>query len=171
MRLGWLLVLAWLSVACVPQAYHQTEPGRFEGELRLRWLAPDMFVYEPNPAAPFRFVRPNGQVVEPGPLVTDGGSAPRSLWGIEGLSPWGYAPAFVVHDWLFQRYRCGLTAGGDAAFDESVSVMAETLRTLMGDAPSERDLERFRAIVAVSAGPVARFHWNHSECRSVAEPW
>lgn len=165
----WLLAL--LLVGCVPHAFHETEPGRFEGEVQLRWIAADTFVYEPNPAAPLRFERPDGTVIEPGTVVTDGGSAPRAFWGIDGLSPWGYAPAFVLHDWLFQRYRCGLSPGGDEAFAESVAVMAEALRTLIGDDPTDAELQHYRAIVAASAGPFARYHWTTSTCRPVVEPW
>jgi hypothetical protein len=169
---AWVLgVLAMLVVGCAPHPYHVTSPGRFEGDLRLRWVGPEAFLVEPDPQRPFRFVRPGGQAIEPGAFVTDGGSLPRALWGLEGLSPWGYAPAFVVHDWLFQRYRCGLTPGGEAAFAESVAVMGEALRALMGDAPSAEELERYRAIMAAVAGPLGRYHWHRSPCRTFVDPW
>lgn len=171
MRAGALAALAVLLLGCAPHPYHATSPGRFEGELRLRWVGSDTFLVEPDPALPFRFVRPDGQVIEPGPLVTGGGSVPRALWVADGLSPWGYGPAYVVHDWLFQRYRCGLSPGGEAAFAESVAVMAEALRTLMGDAPSAEELERYQAIMAAVAGPFGRHHWEHAPCRSYHEPW
>lgn len=165
------LPLVLVLAGCVPYPFHDTAPGVFEGDLVVRWVAPNTFVFEPDPQRPFRFVRADGSVIEPGRIVTDGGTVPNALWGIEGMSPWGYAPAFVLHDWLFQRHRCGLGPGDEAAFQESVAVIAEALRTLMGDAPSTADLERYRAIVAVSAGPLARYHWERAPCRPVQDPW
>jgi hypothetical protein len=168
----WLLAWSLIAlVGCVPHAFEDTMPGRFEGDLRLRWVAPDLFAYEPDPQRPFRFIRPSGEVIEPGRLVTDGGSIPSVVWGIDGLSPWGFAPAYVVHDWLFQRQRCGLGSADEAGFAESVTVMAEALRTLIGDHPDPEALERYRAIVSSSASVFARRHWRTSPCRELVEPW
>lgn len=164
---SWLVLL----VGCVPYAFEDTSPGRFEGDLRLRWVALDLFAYEPDPLRPFRFVRPSGEVIEPGRIVTDGGSIPSVVRGIDGLSPWGFAPAYVVHDWLFQRQRCGQAPADEAGFAESVAVMAEALRTLIGDDPAAAELERYRAIVSSSASVFARHHWNASPCRALVEPW
>lgn len=166
-----VLALALAAGGCVPAAYSSTAPGRFEGELMLRWVAPDTFVHVPNPDAPFRFVRANGAVIEPGAFVTDGGSVPRALWPVDGLSPWGYAPAFVVHDWLFQQHRCGPSPLDAGSFGESVTVMAEALRTLIGPTPSAIERERFAEIVAATASPVARRRWDHAPCRAVPVPW
>lgn len=164
---SWLIVL----VGCVPYAFEDTSPGRFEGDLRLRWIAPDLFAYEPDPQRPFRFIRPSGEVIEPGRMVTDGGSIPSVARGIDGFSRWGFAPAYVVHDWLFQRQRCGLVPGDEAGFAESVVVMAEALRTLIGDHPDADDLARYRAIVSATASVFAHRHWNTSACRVLVEPW
>lgn len=32
-------------------------------------------------------------------MFTDGGSIPVQF-GLKNYSPWGYGPAFIVHDWL-----------------------------------------------------------------------
>jgi hypothetical protein len=39
-------------------------------------------------------------------MYTDGGSIPQPLRAIKVYSPWGYAPAFLVHDWLFAIKQC-----------------------------------------------------------------
>nr|WP_249779640.1 DUF1353 domain-containing protein [Bradyrhizobium sediminis] len=36
-------------------------------------------------------------------MYTDGGSIPRIAQIFNGLSPWGFGPAYIVHDWIFLR--------------------------------------------------------------------
>ena len=101
--------------------------GTFEGEPSLVWVKPDIFRMEPNTPR-FRFIRSTGEVIEPGRMFTDGGSIPRALWFVKDLSPWSYAPAFLIHDWLFDCHHAGTT---DKSFEEVRDIMLEGLRTLM----------------------------------------
>lgn len=77
--------------------YPDFSVGKFEGEPFLVWVQPNIFRMEPQPK-PFRFIRSDGEVIEPGKMFTGGGSIPRALWFVKDLSPWAYAPAFLVHD-------------------------------------------------------------------------
>lgn len=135
--------------------------GRFEGEPRLVWIRPDVFRHEPNPDAIFRFTRANGEVIEPGRMNTDGGSIPRPLWFVKDLSPWAYAPAFLIHDWLFDLHHCGLT---DKGFEEVRDIMLEGVRTLMESGVCELNRLKFDLIYAGIDSFVARQVWDNPGC-------
>lgn len=66
-------------IGCVPVAYNTTPVGRFEGIINLRWVAPNTFFYFLDASKTLRFTRANGQVIEPGPMMTDGGSIRRGV--------------------------------------------------------------------------------------------
>ena len=52
-------------ISCTtPRTYDSIETGQFHGSLNLRWVAPDRFVYVPDPNQPFRFTRANGETIE-----------------------------------------------------------------------------------------------------------
>jgi hypothetical protein len=135
--------------------------GRFEGEPRLVWVRPDIFRHEPGADRPFRFIRSTGEVIEPGLMFTDGGSIPRALWFIKDLSPWSYAPAFLVHDWLFDLHHCGRT---DKGFEEVRDIMLEGVRTLMETKVCPMDRLAFDAIYTGIDSFVARRVWDNPGC-------
>lgn len=135
--------------------------GAFEGEPRLVWIKPDVFRHEPNPDCPFRFVRDTGEVIEPGLMFTDGGSIPRALWFLKNLSPWSYAPAFLIHDWLFDMHHCGRT---DKSFAEVRDILMEGVRTLMESKLCPLDRLAFDAIYAGVDSPVAHQVWDKPGC-------
>lgn len=85
----------------------------FYGKYRLEYQGPREYVYVPNSADPFTFIRPSGEkIVLDEPFVTDGASVPRVFWSLPGLSPWDFMPAALVHDWLWTlRYRGVLRCG------------------------------------------------------------
>jgi hypothetical protein len=135
--------------------------GKFEGEPHLVWTAPDIFRHDPQKASAFRFVRKTGEVVAPGTMYTDGGSIPRPLWFVKDLSPWAYAPAFLIHDWLFDCHHCGKT---DKSFEEVRDIMMEGVRTLMESGVCERNRLTFELIYTGIDSFVARQVWDKPGC-------
>ena len=70
----------------------------------VQWTSPNTFIYRREAARPFCFHRGNGEIIEPANIFTDGGSIPKVAWAA-GFSPWDYAPAYIVHDWLYEAHR------------------------------------------------------------------
>ncbi len=141
--------------------YPDFDIGRFEGEPHLVWVRPDIFRHEPNPGLAFRFIRASGEVIEPGLMYTDGGSIPRALWFIKDLSPWSYAPAFLIHDWLFDLHHCGQTG---KSFEEVRDILLEGVRTLMETKVCPLDRLAFDTIYAGIDSFVARQVWDNPGC-------
>lgn len=111
--------------------YDQTKTGDLKGTLRVTWIGADSFLYEPDPANPLTFKRADGTVITPAAMYTDGGSIPTALRALKGYSPWGYAPAFIIHDWLFVMKQCKLAGYEKYDLDGAATVMAEAMKTLM----------------------------------------
>lgn len=145
--------------------YDDVSPGAFFGleMIRLRWTRPDWFEFIPKAGDAFRFVRSNGQSVEPRRMFTDGGSIPRILWVRKNLSPWGFAPAFLLHDWEFDLHHCNRT---DKSFEDVRDTMMEGIKTLMETGLCPRDKVTFNVIYAGIDSSVARDIWNrqHPDC-------
>lgn len=77
------------------------------------WVGEDKFVYYPYYSDPLTYKLPaqlakrvGKDFIRPGAIYTDGGSIPRAVRGWAGFSPWGYGPAYIVHDWLFVARHC-----------------------------------------------------------------
>src|SRR5262245_5953026 len=133
--------------------------GKFEnlGNIRLRWVRPDWFEFIPRQSSPLRFVRSNGQVFEPRRMFTDGGSIPRIFcWGSD-LDPWGFAPAFLLHDFEFDLHHCGRS---NKSFEEVRDMMMEAVRTLMESGICPRSSIVFGMIHFGIDSVVARRLWN-----------
>jgi hypothetical protein len=96
------LLLGWLS-GCASSHYKHTAAGTLKGTVVVEWYKPDLFKYRPDTTDPLTFTRRKGTVIQPGLMLTDGGSIPRVFWVLRNYSPWGYGPAFIVHDWLFSH--------------------------------------------------------------------
>lgn len=144
-----LLVIFFGLSACSTVNYSRIEPGKFSGALTLLWVGESQkgrgdgtFVFVPN-KTPLSFARsdPRATVptLTPQIMYTDGGSIPRLAQVLNGFSPWGYAPAYMVHDWLFVARKC-LNDGAatpeeeiiaEMSFHESARVAAEAIRTLI----------------------------------------
>jgi Protein of unknown function (DUF1353) len=132
--LGVLVLLVLLPAAlpgCDQYHYRRVQPGELNGRIRVEWLDRDLFRFSPHPEQPLAFKRANGETIIPGEMITDGGSIPRPLWMLRDYSPWGYAPAFIVHDWLFEAHHCGLPAATGYDVDSAADVMSEVIKTMM----------------------------------------
>jgi hypothetical protein len=162
--------IVFLSVlfvcGCASKPYIDTADSKFVGDLEVRWVENDYFLFLPKEGNPLRLIRPNGQrPIQPGPMYTDGGSIPQALWGFPGLSPWGYAPAYVVHDWLFEAHHCGYAPDDQYSFDDSVTVIAEGLKAIMESDPRTRNQFVFDAVVGAVGSPVAKNLWDKGKCK------
>jgi hypothetical protein len=169
-RLVPLLSLVFLLAGCAEIAYRQTDSGEFQGKLDVRWIEPDRFVYVPNEADPLRFKTAQGQVITPRVMYTDGGSIPRLFWGIPGYSPWGYAPAYIVHDWLFEAHHCQYPEFAWVSFNDSARLLAEGIKTLMETEVAPKDATVFYSIYEAVRTPIAERLWNAPDRCSPPEP-
>lgn len=134
-------------------------PGKFEnlGSIRLRWAEPDLFEFIPRKSKPFAFIRHTGERVEPRNMITDGGSIPKVAQVKTSLSPWGYAPAYLLHDWEFEAHHCGKTA---KSFEEVTLTCMEAIQTLMRDKVVPNDWLDLAAIHLAISSFIARSYWD-----------
>src|SRR5207245_1298266 len=104
----------------------------------VEWTTDDHFIYriaKPPHSDPLTF-QPSfmAEPIVPVEIFTDGGSIPRVLWGIPGLSPWGLGPAYVVHDYVFVVHRCNWDAPDHVkqiTFEQSAEILAELGKALI----------------------------------------
>lgn len=145
--------------------FARTPPGVLTGSLTIRWYRPDLFVYTPDEANPLRFTRNTGQIIQPLEMYTDGGSIPRLLWVFRNYSPWGYGPAFVIHDWLFHVHNCGLPGYRVDSLGDAATVMSEVMKTLMRQPGFDYGsrLSMYLMYLAVRSPP-AQKAWDHGPC-------
>ncbi len=129
-----LLLLCWAVVgaSCATrQVYNSIETGRFRGSLNLQWISPEKFVFIPDPERPFSFTRASGEVIQPQAMFTDLGSLPRFLTVNSDFSSSGYAPAYIIHDWLYVDHTRAASTGDPHDIDRSALILAEGIKTLM----------------------------------------
>ena len=164
--------------ACGQVDYDAAPVGKFEGSVILMWVdetrkraGDGTFVYVPS-KEPLVFIpSENGawkKPIKPAMIYTDGASVPALLQPIPGFSPWGYAQAYMVHDWLFVANRC-LTDGAakDAEkdidgmkFRQSAQIMAEMVKTMFEEGTVTPNDAAGRAISSAVAGPISRRLWD-----------
>lgn len=100
-------------------------------------------------------------------MYADGGSIPKAAQLFEGFSPWGYAPAYMIHDWLFVARHCNVdgeaTQGerkmDDIEFQTSADIIAEAIKTLVQQERIKDDDVAPRIISSTVAGPISRGFW------------
>lgn len=139
--------------------------GILTGKLIVEWLGENNFVYWPDAKNPLTFVTSDGRRIVPQLMYTDGGSIPSILQPIDGFSPWGYAPAYIVHDWLFEQHHCKLPGHEAITFGDSARILGEVIDATMrlGLAPYRPDA---RALIEAGVRtPTARNLWDRGECR------
>jgi hypothetical protein len=180
--------------ACAGLTYENTTPGTLQGQLIVMWVGEDRFVYASYEDDPLVFTPSSELQVKlgirsfrPGLMYTDGGSIPRPLRALEGFSPWGYGPAYIVHDWLFAAHACLLQHQPDmgeprdrteymkvnaVSFEDSAVLLAEIIKTLMLDNRVQTNPFAFSAISSGVDSFVARDIWNSSDpnsCKMVSQ--
>lgn len=161
-----LLLMALLVLAgCSQLHYSRVQTGELKGRLLVQWVSPDEFIFvpDPDPAQRLTFTRANGDVITPGKMYTDGGSVPRFLWSIRGYSPWGYAPAFIVHDWLFDSHHCGDSPFPDYTNSDAAMVMSEIMKTMMEETGEKNAFVLYSTYEAVSSS-IAQDLWDKGTC-------
>lgn len=160
-----------------------SENGELDGRLFVMWVgegSPNSgdgkFVFVPNPTDPLRFTRRDsenrlvGLTIQPGLMYTDGGSIPRIATVFNGFSPWGYAPAYMVHDWLFIANHCvvdGMATDEQMKiegmmFNESAVVIAEVIKALQTSGQVAPNDIAASTISSAVAGPISRRLWQRN---------
>lgn len=166
-----LTVLVMVSSGCASWHYAQTKQGELHGKLTVQWINPDEFILLPDKDRPLTFTRSNMDAITPGRMYTDGGSIPLPFRVFQHYSPWGYAPAFIVHDWLFHMRHCHLPGYEKYDVEEAAWIMSEVMKTMM-----ERDKEVPTGKLALYAmfeavrSSIAAKLWNQSKEESCKEP-
>lgn len=85
----------------------------------------DLFSFQPS------FMK---KPIVPSLMYTDGGGVPHIFWSIRGLSPWGFGPAYIVHDWLFVVHRCHWPAPPEVqaiTFEQLAQILPEVGKSLV----------------------------------------
>lgn len=176
-RTRWIAAAAALLAGCGQVDYANAPVGRFSGSLFVMWVGEGgpsgdgAFVYVPAPGNELTFTRRradgSAQAIRPTMMYTDGGSIPKIGQVFKGLSPWGYAPAYMVHDWLFRARQC-VTDGketeaerlvADMTFQQSADIIAEAIKTLQAEGRVSKDDIAPRIISGAVAGPISYQHW------------
>jgi len=171
------LLTCMLLAACGIVDYQKAPVGRFDGSLLVMWVGEGgsqgdgRFAFVPSRTRPLTFHRDKSGAtvtsIQPEMMYTDGGSIPKAGQLFNGFSPWGYAPAYMVHDWLFVARHC-LTDGaptneeqkvGAMDFQESAEIIAEAIKTLIASGKVKNDDVAPRVISGVVAGPFAHDRW------------
>jgi hypothetical protein len=165
-----LISMMAFSSSCSRFAYDQIQPGKFEGKLTIRWVEPDRFVYIPDRLDPLSFTTPGRPPIVAGIMSTDGGSIPRLFWGVPGYSPWGYAPAYIIHDWLFLAHHCAFPEYQTIEFEDSAQILAEGIKTLMVAGIAPEDETTLWAIYEAVKSRIAKSIWNNpNACNQITD--
>lgn len=163
------LSLAFSLCSCAAHRFYGKVDGKgvISGHPCIEWRQPDKFVYVRSKNPEFSFKRSNGEVIRPGNIQTDGGSIPRILWSQKDFSPWTYAPAYLVHDWMYEAHRRKVPAGIDATGhhlfytkEQADWIMAEIIKSQM-ECPDAYDTKK-------SASRMRRIYWAVSKFGNTA---
>jgi hypothetical protein len=141
--------------------------GEFAGHFMLEWTGPESFNYHPDATDPFRYIRKksNGksEIIQPGPMITDGGSIPLIAQIVTGRTPWEYGPAYLIHDWEF--YRHDTDTGFRKSFNQVNLTLAEAIWTLMnnGYLKYRKPVKNYKNVHTIYSGvmsPIGRAIWD-----------
>lgn len=180
-----------LVTGCGHVAYDALEPAEFSGSVLVLWVGENdtgfgdgKFIYVPVPGDELTLRRRNPDatvsVIKPGPIYTDGGSVPRAAQVLKGFSPWGYAPAYMIHDWLFVAKKCATDGDarpdeapiGQMPFIESAEILAEAIKGLIDAKKVKPNDFAPEAISSAVAGPISRNIWfeeGKCDCNRLSE--
>ena len=163
MRFIVIMLMSMLLANCATIDTSKIQVGRFEGQLNLEWKAPNCFLYTPDPDNPLVFYRANGQKIQPQAMYTDGGSIPRFLWNAPNLSPWDFAPAYLIHDWLFEQHHC-FPEKQRFMFKDSALILAEAIKTMISAGCATGD-DKFIGLIYDSVNSsIAQSLWDNGQC-------
>lgn len=174
------LLIALVVVALSPSGctdwfygrhYDATETGELKGKLIVEWIDQDKFLFLPDADNPLVFRRKNDKVIQPQRMYTDGGSIPSALRAIKSYSPWGYAPAFIVHDWLFVMHQCKVPGYEDYDLEKAATIMSEVMKTIMENPKygGPNKLVHYSMYEAVRS-KVAQDYWDNGKCDTPSGP-
>lgn len=115
------------------ESYRKLPTGKFEnaddlGPTLFETSNDDWWTYKPRAGAELRFVRPNGEVIQPTEFLTDLGTVPPLFRIGRLLQPDGLPAVALIHDWIVRLNNCGQ---GTHKFDESNRIQQEALKTWM----------------------------------------
>lgn len=180
-NLARLAVFALTLGGCATVDFGHTLPGRFTGSVFVMWVGEGnqsgdgnfLFVLDPRDLLIFRRPDPqsHGAVIQPGLMYTDGGSIPKIAQVFNGLSPWGYAPAYMIHDWLFVGRHCLVDGEAgktrfdqirDVNFDDSATILAEAIQALVASNQVKRNDIAGETITGAVDSIVARNLWDQT---------
>jgi len=175
-----------LLAGCSSIAYEKLKPGSLSGSLFVMWvdeggpLGDGTFLFVPDPRDPLIFHRPDrtapGSTIQPGLMYTDGGSIPRIAQVFKGLSPWGYAPAYMIHDWVFVAHHCIVDGSDERRFDQvrginfgdSAAVLGEAIKALIDAGQVDPNDVAATAITGAVGSVVAKRIWDEKgACKSL----
>lgn len=168
-----LTILIVLLPACsslkndAEKFYNGLVVGTFTGKLVVEWINYDEFVFVPDVEDPLTFTRANGEKIIPGHMRTDGGSIPRPMWAFRNYSPWGFAPAYIVHDWIFSSHHCNPSDKQIYSYSmkDAGIIMAEAIKTMMEDPEYEKRSElSVYSIYVATVSPFAILAWEGGSC-------
>lgn len=188
-RAALLGIAGMLLAGCTSiPSFDPDETGKVQGELLVFWVSSDKFVYYPAPGNALTYILPprlakklGRDRITPGLMYTDGGSIPEALRGFAGFSPWGYGPAYIVHDWLFAAHRClALGRGGEllqvtpdqlaavqkTEFDDSATVLLGIINDLARRGVVQKQSFAPGMIYTAVSSDIARRLWDQRDERA-----
>lgn len=158
-----------ILTGCAARHYESVSVGNLQGKLVVEWRKPNSFVFVPSLDDPLRFTRgSNSEVIQPDRMWTDGGSIPRPFWVFKNYSPWGYGPAFIIHDWLFHMQDCQLPGHEKHNLKSAAMVMSEVMKTLLEDPDFDYgDKSSIYLMYKAVQTKAARSAWEDRNCQAV----
>jgi hypothetical protein len=162
--LRWLVLCSALGLpGCANVFYSKTAVGSFAGKLTVEWVQPNFFIYRPDKDDPLRFTTPDGKIIQPQLMYTDGGSIPRLFWSAPDFGPWDFAPGYIIHDWLFTQHHCQVGDWQDFDFPRSAEVLAQGIKTQMEKAGRPEPTVAYAIYEAVRSR-IAENLWTKGSC-------
>jgi hypothetical protein len=151
--------------------YDRTQTGTLKGKLVVEWVDQDRFLFVPDTQDPLTFTRKNNEVLRPERMFTDGGSTPQALRALKSYSPWGYAPAFIIHDWLFVMKQCRIAGFEKYDLESAATIMAEVMKTVMENPKygGPNKLVHFSMYEGVRS-KTAKNYWDNGPCDTPSGP-
>jgi Protein of unknown function (DUF1353) len=169
---------------CVTAPYDpELQGGDFSGEIILGWDDGIRFIYYPSDRDPLIYTFPEGHPlkdlfgsIRPGPMYTDGGSIPRALWSVEGFSVWEYGPAYILHDWLFQRHYCEKDSFKMSLKQANAVLLDAMVLTdkKLSERPGRqaRDRAQIRSVIDQAVQTFSKTAWDNGTCPpAVKDPY